>query len=280
MRRLLAFALFASAAPVMAQAASGTVRLGGAPVASAAVAAEAPTPPADVYDVDAAPAYYVVGAGAALRELPEADAPVVAPLRTRDGVRVLDTVDAPGDAAAAGWRFVHTDRGRGYVRAADLSNVWIRVDKSERMAYVYRGAELLRELPVDVSQSDEDKVRRSRLGESEHYRIPEGTFFVTRLHDTSRYYRAFVLSYPNPVHALRGLEAGIITEAQYAAIVRADQEAVEPPMNTPLGGLIELHGHGSGRQRAWTRGCVALRNVHMDELWEVVEVGTPVVIER
>ena len=50
-------------------------------------------------------------------------------------------------------------------------------------------------------------------------------------------------------------------------------------MNTRLGGLIEIHGSGSGRQRAWTRGCVALRNVHMDELWEIVGVGTPVVIE-
>ena len=34
-------------------------------------------------------------------------------------------------------------------------------------------------------------------------------------------------------------------------------------------------GTGSGRQRAWTRGCVALRNVHMDWLWEIVPLGAP-----
>ena len=167
----------------------------------------------------------------------------------------------------------------GYVRAAELSNLWIRVDKSDRVVYVYRGAELLHELPADVSVSAEDKVRRSALGEGDHYRIPEGTFFVTRLNDRSAYYRAFVISYPGPVHALRGLRDGLITEGQYRAIVEADEAGVEPPMNTRLGGLIEIHGSGSGRQRAWTRGCVALRNVHMDALWEIVGVGTPVVIE-
>ncbi|PAP76516.1 L,D-transpeptidase family protein [Rubrivirga marina] len=240
-----------------------------------AVGAPAPV----VYDVDAAPAYYVTERGVALREAPHENARTLATLRTRDGVRVLAEDGAPADGFAHGWRLVQWGETRGYVRAGTLSNVWIRVDKSERMTYVYRGAELLREFPADVSVSPEDKVRRSGQEELEHYRIPEGTFFVTRLNPNSSYYRAFVLSYPGPAHALRGVRDGIITQAQYEAIARADREGLEPPMNTALGGLIEIHGHGSGRQRAWTRGCVALRNVHMDELWAYVEVGTPVVIE-
>ena len=168
---------------------------------------------------------------------------------------------------------------RGYVRASDLSNVWIRIDKSDRSMYVYRGAELIRTLPADMSMSDGDKVRRSGRDEQEHWRTPEGIFHVVRLNDRSQYYRAFVLSYPNPEHALRGLEDGIITQDQYEAIVRADAAGVSPPMGTRLGGLIEVHGSGSGRREAWTRGCVAMRNVHMDDLWEYVQVGTPVVIE-
>ena len=241
--------------------------------------AAAAAPPDDLYDVEAAPAYYVTGRDVALLEAPAAGARQLATLRTRDGVRVLDEVGPPADGFAAGWRLVQRGAERGYVRAESLSNVWIRVDKSERMTYVYRGAELVRELPADVSVSPEDKERRSGRDELEHYRVPEGTFYVTRLNPTSSYYRAFVLSYPGPVHAQRGYEAGVITRAQLEAIVRADAEGREPPMNTRLGGLIEIHGHGSGRQRAWTRGCAALRNVHMDELWEFVEVGTPVVIE-
>ena len=250
--------------------------------------ARAPAPPAAAprtsdlarvrYDVANAPAYYAVTRGAAVRADASDEAPLLATLRPREGVRSLaETVVVDGDSAR--WHLVDHGGRRGWMRAEDLSNVWVRVDKSERTTYVYRGAELVRTLPADVSIDDEDKVRRSRLGETEHYRMPEGTFFVTRLNGESEYYRAFVLSYPGPAHALRGFESGLITRATYEAIVAADLAGEEPPMNTALGGLIEIHGQGSGRRQAWTRGCVALRNVHMDELWDVLEVGTPVVIE-
>ena len=266
MRSVLAL-LVCAAAPVFAQA-------------SAEQATAVPRLAEAEIDPNEAPAYYVTSATAVVRSTASDAALPVATLRRRDGVRVLARASgtAPADTAL-GWRLVQAGTARGYVREDVLSNIWIRVDKSERTTFVYRGAELLRTLPADVSISPEDKVRRSNLGESEHYRIPEGTFFVTRRNPNSEYYRAFVLSYPGPVHAARGLEAGIITQSQYDTIIRADLEGREPPMGTRLGGLIEIHGQGSGRQTAWTRGCVALRNVHMDELWEYVEVGTPVVIE-
>lgn len=267
-------------APAFAQAQSDEAPASETVAAATASTWRASTAPSDdLYDVAAAPAYYVTDRTAPLRALPEAGSRTLTTLRIRDGVRVLDTVASPDGDPEAAWRLVQYGDRRGYVRAGALSNVWIRVDKSERTVYVYRGDVLLRTLPADVSTSDEDKIRRSNLGETDHYRIPEGTFFVARRNDASQYYRAFVVSYPGPVHALRGLQSGLITQQQYENIVRADQEGREPPMNTRLGGLIEIHGQGSGRRRAWTRGCVALRNVHMDELWDYVEVGTPIVIE-
>ena len=278
MRRLLAVLTLLACLPASAQAdvePQETFASAERPTPSA----PAPSGPEGDYDIDEAPAYYVTSRDVALREAPADGTRIRARLQTRDGVRVLAEDGAPADGFEFGWRLVQAGDQRGYVRASDLSNLWIRVDKSDRMVYVYRGSELIRELPADVSVNGEDKVRRSERGEDDHYRIPEGTFFVTRLNDRSSYYRAFVISYPGPVHALRGLRSGLITQDQYEAIVRADQEGVEPPMGTRLGGLIEIHGSGSGRQRAWTRGCVALRNVHMDELWDIVEVGTPIVIE-
>lgn len=226
-------------------------------------------------DPSRAPAFYVVERGATLRTAPSDAAPAVETLRLREGVRVLTDTLAGGFA----WREVQFGGTRGFVRAEALSNVWIRVDKSDRTMYVYRGAELVRELPADVSAGEGDKVRRAGLDEPEQWRMPEGVFYVVGRNARSSYYRAFVLSYPDPVHALRGLEQGIIGEAQYQAIVRADADGVSPPMGTALGGMIEIHGSGSGRREAWTRGCVALRNVHVDELWAYVAVGTPVVIE-
>lgn len=243
-------------------------------LASATVADPTPRRTATADLVAQAPAYYVVRGGTEVRSAPSLTAPIVETLRLRDGVRVLGEPE-PGSP----WRLVQTDSQRGYVASSALSNIWIRVVKSERTLYVYRGAELIRTLPADVSVGTGDKVRRARLDEQDQWRVPEGTFFVTRRNPNSQYYRAFVISYPSPQHALRGVDAGIITEAEYQAIVRAHAEGREPPQGTRLGGLIEIHGAGSGRRTAWTRGCVALRNVHMDDLWEIVEVGTPVVIE-
>ena len=252
----------ASAAPVCAQDfASGT-----APRAAVAYRAA---------DDSHAPAFYVAAATAAIRDAPTPTGRVLETLRMREGVRVVRDTTAFG----AEWKWVQFGGTRGFVRAADLSNVWIRIDKSDRSMYLYRGAELVHTFPADVAISDGDKVRRSGRDEPEQWRMPEGVFHVVSRSDRSQYYRAFVLSYPNPTHALRGLEQGLITEAQYQAIVRADAAGEAPPMGTPLGGMIEIHGSGSGRREAWTRGCIALRNVHMDDLWDVVQVGTPVVIE-
>ncbi|HYE96987.1 MAG TPA: L,D-transpeptidase family protein [Rubricoccaceae bacterium] len=220
---------------------------------------------------DTAPVYYAVRNAARVHVRPDSTSASASRLAFREGVRVLEE--------EGGWSLIQQGRVRGYVRSDALSNVWLRVDKSDRLVYVYRGAELIRTFPADVSTSDEDKERRSRLGERDHYRIPEGVYFICRKNARSQYYRAFVLNYPNQEDGARGLRNGLITAEEYAEIVKADLFFQEPPMGTALGGLIEIHGSGSGRQRRWTRGCVALRNVHMDELWEIVEVGTPVVIE-
>ena len=52
-------------------------------------------------------------------------------LRIRDGVRVLaEDGGLRADGFVHGWRLVQAGDERGYVRAAALSNLWIRVDKS------------------------------------------------------------------------------------------------------------------------------------------------------
>jgi len=49
------------------------------------------------------------------------------------------------------------------------------------------------------------------------------------------------------------------------------------PRGASMGGLIEIHGNG-GRGKDWTKGCVALRNSDMDDLFRRTSVGTPVTI--
>jgi len=232
------------------------------------------------------------GAAAEVRRAAIEDAPIYYVIRERprvfskpDSSTALGRLDFREDVRVIaqredGWSRVLTDETVGWVASKALSNVWILVDKDSRDLYVYRGTEIIRTLPADVSQNPgDDKVRRAALGERGHYRIPEGEFFVCGKNNNSQYYRSLMLSYPAPEDAERGLEAGLISQAEYDAIVRAALRFQSPPMGTKLGGAIAIHGQGSGRKRAWTRGCIALRDVHIDAIWDLVEIGTPVLIQ-
>jgi murein L,D-transpeptidase YafK len=148
----------------------------------------------------------------------------------------------------------------------------IVVVKSERRLMLYSGGELLRTYAVGLGFSPEgDKIRQ---GDG---RTPEGEFYVCSKNDKSKYYLSLGLSYPNEEDAARGLSAGLIGRADRDRIVSAIRARRVPPWNTPLGGEIFIHGHGSASD--WTLGCVALENEEMRELFFAVPRGTPVRIE-
>ncbi len=179
------------------------------------------------------------------------------------------------------WSYVETtDGGRGYVNSDSISNIWIRVSKSDKTVYVYGGTELLHEIPADLAYNFfSDKVKQGSTADPDHWRTPEGKFYVVARNPNSSFYKAFVLNYPSKQHAERGLATGLITNSQYEAIIRADEAVRPPPMNTALGGLIEIHGGGTGARTSWTQGCIAIPNQTIDVLWRFVRVGTPVVVE-
>lgn len=179
------------------------------------------------------------------------------------------------------WSHVRTrDGAAGYVRSSELSNVWIRVSKSKNTVYLYEGTTLKGKIPADFGYNVFlDKERRGSVVERDHWRTPEGTFYVVEKNPNSQYYKALVLNYPKVDDAERGYQRGVISRAERDAIVRAQENFTRPPMNTALGGWIEIHGDGTGARSNWTQGCVAVPNVQMNVLWRYAEVGTPVVIE-
>jgi hypothetical protein len=216
--------------------------------------------------------FYVAGDPATLHNLPDANAPV-GRLAMRTPVTRLRCLEKRCR--------VRTDEGRvGYVAASALSNAWIRVSKAERRVYLYRGSELVRTFRADMAyNSFADKKRNGGEGRRDHWRTPEGAFYVVHKNPDSQFYKALVLNYPKVEDARRGLETGLISRSQYEAIRQAQEEQRMPPMGTDLGGWIEIHGDGTGDATAWTQGCVAVRNQAMNVLWEQVRVGTPVLIE-
>ncbi len=76
----------------------------------------------------------------------------------------------------------------------------------------------------------------------------------------SKYYRALLINYPNADDQRR------FAEAKRKKLI---------PANAKIGGLIEIHGGGKDSA---TLGCIGLNDDKMLELFNRVEVGTPVVI--
>ncbi len=152
-----------------------------------------------------------------------------------------------------------------------LKDARIVINKKKHILYLFSGDTLMRIYPVNLGPDPlRDKIKQ---GDG---RTPEGRFFVCNKNPRSKYYKALGISYPSREDALRGLRQGLITKAQYQAIVSAIDRGQKPPWFTRLGGAVCIHGGGIGWD--WTRGCIALRNEDVNELFQVVSVGTPVVI--
>ena len=105
---------------------------------------------------------------------------------------------------------------------------------------------------------------------------PEGEFYIFVKNPKSAYYLSLGVSYPNAEDADRGFRDGLINKTQRDTIVEAIRKKAAPPQYTKLGGLIYIHGNGAAND--WTWGCVALENADIKELYDSVDVGTPVTI--
>jgi len=147
------------------------------------------------------------------------------------------------------------------------------VDKTGRTLTVLSAGTVVKVYRIALGRRpDWDKVRQ---GDN---RTPLGHFYVCNKNAQSNFNKALGLSYPNAEDARRGLAVGLITRRQELAILEAVEHGQQPPWNTKLGGQIMIHGGGTARD--WTTGCVAMNDSDIDELFPLVPVGTPVVVEQ
>lgn len=94
-------------------------------------------------------------------------------------------------------------------------------------------------------------------------RVPEGTYRIVSRNPQSAFYRALRVGYPTP--------------SQAAA---AHARGIDP------GGDIMIHGIRNGlgwlgpahRLIDWTKGCIAVTDSEMDQIWNAVPNGTPIEI--
>jgi len=147
----------------------------------------------------------------------------------------------------------------------------IVVIKSKRELQVVAGESILRRYRVGLGL--EPRMPKVAKGD---FATPEGNYFVCSKNSKSKWGLSLGVSYPNPNDAERGLESKLISNEQHDEIISAFVNRSAPPMDTPLGGLIMIHGLSSSWD--WTDGCVALNTQDIEELFDAVPIGTPVEI--
>jgi murein L,D-transpeptidase YafK len=144
------------------------------------------------------------------------------------------------------------------LKPADARVTRIVVEKAARTLTLFRGDTVV--ASYRVALGDDPVGAKEREGDS---RTPEGRYRVDFKNTASRYHLSLKISYPDAGDRARAAAAGV----------------------SP-GGDIMIHGLPSGygwlgashRAHDWTDGCVAVTNTEIEEIWSLVDVGTPIEI--
>ena len=130
--------------------------------------------------------------------------------------------------------------------------------KKEHVLELFAGGKVIRTYKVALGRGG--LAPKEREGDA---RTPEGHYVIDARNADSHYHRALHVSYPSVDDRKRAAKRGV-----------------------PPGGAIMIHGLPNGmewlgashRLYDWTLGCIAVTDDEIDEIWELVPVGTPVEI--
>jgi murein L,D-transpeptidase YafK len=133
---------------------------------------------------------------------------------------------------------------------------FVLVQKSRRELTVYRNSVPLRTYRIALGRSPSG----AKVREGDH-RTPEGDYVIDGRNRRSAFHLSLHVSYPSREDRARARTGGY-----------------DP------GGDIMIHGLPNGmgwighlhRLTDWTRGCMAMTNPEIEELWRVVPNGTPI----
>ena len=138
--------------------------------------------------------------------------------------------------------------------ATEQTAQYLVVEKQARKLTLFRDGEVLKSYRVDLGGNP---VGHKQFEGDQ--RTPEGTYSIDFKNPDSAYHLSLKISYPNAED-----------------VARAQQLGRDP------GGMIMIHGVGEEaiwrRRNDWTDGCIAVSNSEIEEIWQLVEENTPVVI--
>jgi len=145
---------------------------------------------------------------------------------------------------------------------------WILVQKTRYTLSLYEGQRLVKNYPIVLGKDP----YWAKLYQGDH-RTPEGEFHIVNKYYHPFWSRFMLLDYPTP--ASREIYEW---SAERDLVPMSNRGAPGP------GGAIGIHGTEdeslNRRGVNWTEGCVSLLNADVEELYDLVPIGTRVVIER
>ncbi len=153
-----------------------------------------------------------------------------------------------------------------------MENPGIVVRKADRTLEVFDGEELIKTYKIGLGFQPVGDKEIEGDGKT-----PEGEFYIFAKNRKSKFYLSLGISYPSVDDAKRGLDAKLISQKEHDEIVEAISKKKMPLQKTKLGGEIYIHGNGSATD--WTEGCVALEDADMKEIFDAIQVKTPVIIK-
>jgi murein L,D-transpeptidase YafK len=166
---------------------------------------------------------------------------------------------AAGVVVVAAWDFAKLSRTAPPAAPASERATAIVVDKAARQLTLLRDGQPLRSYAVALG----GRPQGHKLQEGDA-RTPEGAYAIDFKHARSRFHLSLRVSYPNAEDRESARRRGV-----------------------PPGGDIMIHGLRNGfgwlgglhRALDWTDGCVAVTNSEIEEIWRLVDIGTPVEIK-
>ncbi|MEW6454287.1 MAG: L,D-transpeptidase family protein [Pseudomonadota bacterium] len=180
-------------------------------------------------------------------------------MRPRTIVLTVATILVAGVAALASWDFFKFSRTAPPQAAPDARATLILVEKQVRRLSLVRNGQVLK--TYNVTLGTHPVGHKQQEGDQ---RTPEGTYAIDFKHPRSRFHLALRVSYPNAEDSKQAQQRGI-----------------------QAGGDIMIHGLPNGlgmlgrlmQSRDWTDGCIAVTNREIEEIWAMVDVGTPIQIK-
>jgi murein L,D-transpeptidase YafK len=167
---------------------------------------------------------------------------------------------------ASGWHFRGLRVGSlcliavaGSGQAQQMAASYILVDKSDREMTLYRHGQELRRFDISLGANPVGHKRYE--GDR---RTPEGVYIIDARNPNSSFHLSLRISYPN---------------RRVAESARA--------LGLNPGGQIMIHGMPNDPRSPtpakftfdWTDGCIAVADDEMEEIWNLVEVGTVIEIK-